>query len=62
MTVLLPEKFRQFGHLPLITVLNLFARLHTSTDEKPQSYGRRETRTHEKIRRRIRKASQQRNR
>lgn len=62
MTVLLPEKFRQFGSLPLITVLNLFARLHTSTDEGSRSYGRHETRAHEKSRRRTRKASQRRNR
>ena len=62
MSVLI-EKLRQFGNLPLLTALRLLTRLDNTDDEPgPRSYGRHETRAHEKILRRIRKASQRRNR
>ena len=60
MSGILTEKLRQLGNLPLLTALRLLDRLHMTVDELPQVPGghRQYTRKLEKIRRRMRKASQ----
>ena len=59
---LIPEKFRQFGTLPLLTAMRLFKRLDVAEEAPPHVHGRHLSRAHEKVRRQIRKASQRRNR
>lgn len=60
--ILLPEKFKQFGNLPLIRVLRMFDLFDSDKESQLRVPGRHETRAHEKSRRRICKASQRRNR
>ena len=62
MSGILTEKLKQFGNLPLLTALRLLDRLHMTVDEQVPGGHRQYTRKLEKIRRRMRKASQQRNR
>lgn len=64
MKSLLPEKLRKLGSLPMSVMLRLFTRLRTTdSDESPTPvYRRHLPRALEKSRRRMRKASQRRNR
>ena len=57
MSGILTEKLRQFGNLPLLVGLHLLDRLHTAEEQVPGGH-RQYTRKLEKIRRRMRKASQ----